>query len=585
MKDNKPFPGQSGEQLIAVQNELLIVRSELLSLQSARSVRAAKLLKQLLKARVNEWPGLIRSVPGLAKRYAPPRLEKLSKSYSSFSSVTNPLPLFRFPNVNVATIGDRALELFGYSCNTMPLGSESYKAIMAYDAIQVVAIDSAVYKPTDDEAIKEAMAIGAKLVYFLDDKNGDTGESFLKKFGDNTQVLRWRPSAPSAVQNHINIYHLDFHEVDLSGVTDLYTSPSVSVLKREGATSHYLGLESSPKIAAGGIVVLGEEDLMSFGDSPTESISQITTMIASGVPVIIKGKRPKWISREVAAFDNEKDIEEYISSLSGPYAAERYAVTCRQSTILQFNPLRCITKILMDIGLINQSYEPSISVLLATRRPGQLKHALEQLEKQTMPPSEVLVLLHGVSSVERKGAEDTANASPLNTRVQVYDKATLFGEVLNGGLDLATGEFTTKIDDDDYYAPNHILDLYVAFLHSQADIVGKWNNWVYLKTEGKVINWIPEVANSYVRHLPGGTLLGRTTVLQALRFGYVKRAIDSELYRRAIARGAILYSTHKYNYVRVRDDDHTYKTPDADFKSRAHSLVLNELNIKRDLSA
>ena len=59
--------------------------------------------------------------------------------------------------------------------------------------------------------------------------------------------------------------------------------------------------------------------------------------------------------------------------------------------------------------------------------------------------------------------------------------------------------------------------------------------------------------------------------LRQLRFGRVKSAIDSDLYRRAAIRGGRLYSMHRYNFIRVRHDDHTFDQDEEDYIAGATS--------------
>ena len=161
--------------------------------------------------------------------------------------------------------------------------------------------------------------------------------------------------------------------------------------------------------------------------------------------------------------------------------------------------------------------------------------------------------------------------SQLSFPVKILErpKDSMFGENLNLGIEAASGELVTKMDDDDWYGPDHLLDLHVALNYSGAEIVGKWGNFVYLTNSNQMVNFATNREEHFVHHLPGSTILGSKEVFAKMRFGRVNRAIDSELYRRLSMRGGRLYSTHRYNFIRVRHGSHTYKIEDEAFLADA----------------
>jgi hypothetical protein len=56
-----------------------------------------------------------------------------------------------------------------------------------------------------------------------------------------------------------------------------------------------------------------------------------------------------------------------------------------------------------------------------------------------------------------------------------------FGAVLNRMAAVASGTFLAKVDDDDWYGPDHLADLLLAQLYSGADLVGSAPEFVYLE--------------------------------------------------------------------------------------------------------
>ena len=63
-------------------------------------------------------------------------------------------------------------------------------------------------------------------------------------------------------------------------------------------------------------------------------------------------------------------------------------------------------------------------------------------------------------------------------------------------------------------------------------------------------------------------MMMKAALIEHFRFGRVSHGIDSDLLLRSEAVGAARYSTHPFNFVRVRHGDHTYEKADAEFLKR-----------------
>jgi hypothetical protein len=170
----------------------------------------------------------------------------------------------------------------------------------------------------------------------------------------------------------------------------------------------------------------------------------------------------------------------------------------------------------------------------------------------------LILLLHGA---EFDGITDERIIDQLRVRdctILRESDSTLFGDCLNSALDKVDAPYVTKFDDDDIYGEHHLSDLLVAHDYSSADIVGKWAHEVYFDNEDFSIDWCLDRQEDYVDHLPGATILMRSELLKDLRFDSVPRAIDTHLFERLAKRNGRLYSTHRFNFTRVRHDDHTF---------------------------
>ncbi|GIH72073.1 glycosyl transferase family 2 [Sphaerimonospora thailandensis] len=226
--------------------------------------------------------------------------------------------------------------------------------------------------------------------------------------------------------------------------------------------------------------------------------------------------------------------------------------------------------------------EPSVSVLLCTRRPEMIPFALDQLRLQRGVRAELIVGLHGVAA-----REAVIDGGPFPVTVIEAPAEWSFGEVLNRMAAVASGSFLAKVDDDDWYGPDHLGDLLLAQLYSGADLVGSAAEFVYLEP----INVTIRRSIGTERFAPlvaGGTMLVARAAFEAVGgFRPLPRTVDGQLLEAVQAVGGRIYRTHGFNYVlrRRAARGHTWQQPLPSFlgsyQDQWRGLAFNELMVRR----
>ncbi len=220
-----------------------------------------------------------------------------------------------------------------------------------------------------------------------------------------------------------------------------------------------------------------------------------------------------------------------------------------------------------------QEAPPLVSVLLATRRPRFLSEILAAVARQTYPRLELVLALHGgpFAEVERRVA---GLPHPVKT-VRVPASEPL-GAVLNAATAAASGTLLTKMDDDDLYGADHVWDLVLAQEYSQATLVGKGCEFVYLSASDRSVHW----------HSGGGencrepaTLSGGALLIVGDELDRVdgwRRApggVDQALIEDVVQAGACVYRTHGAGFMQVRHRHrHTWDVSDDYFLAQADSV-------------
>lgn len=214
---------------------------------------------------------------------------------------------------------------------------------------------------------------------------------------------------------------------------------------------------------------------------------------------------------------------------------------------------------------------PLVSVLLVTKRPHMLQHALAAVARQTYPRIELVLGLHGegFADVERQRA-----SFPVPTVVVRVGARQPLGAALNSVAAAATGTLLAKMDDDDAYGREHLWDLVLAQEYAQADCVSKTAEYFFLTELNTTIHrWRGSSEKPGERGGGSSILATRTAFTRAGGFPCARTAEDVGLMERIRESGGRLYRTHGAGYVPVRHNtDHSWEVSDDHFIGRADAI-------------
>lgn len=223
---------------------------------------------------------------------------------------------------------------------------------------------------------------------------------------------------------------------------------------------------------------------------------------------------------------------------------------------------------------------PSVSVVIATLRPADLENILSQLLKQTLPKFELLLGLHDIDlNLKHRALIKKLKARKVLVSHYKFKKSATLGEILSALCEKSTGEYISKIDDDDYYGPEHLRDLVDTALDTKAEVVGRAMNYVYLEPLSiSVRRFSPtgiQAVELWSDWVCGGTILvKRDAAKVAGWFGKGTTAVDRYLLSHVTENGGKIYRTFGAGYIYRRTFTfHTYVTN--------YSKYLNNANEQR----
>ncbi len=243
---------------------------------------------------------------------------------------------------------------------------------------------------------------------------------------------------------------------------------------------------------------------------------------------------------------------------------EEHSVRLRRAAAAEHSTLARRARLAAASG-VRVAGLPSVSILLATRRPEQVPFALTQIAKQSVDV-EVVVAPHGFDVAPEQLREYLGDRptvichSPAQTR---------FGDVLHEATQAASGDVVLKMDDDDWYGPDVVADLLWARRTSGADLVGMAAEFVYLHQLDLTVRR-RSAAERTAKGVAGGTMLIGTDYLRALGgFRSVTRFVDAQLLAAVEVAGGSIYRTQGLGYVLRRGaTGHTWAPDLGYFLSR-----------------
>ncbi|HOC12378.1 MAG TPA: hypothetical protein PLL50_05800 [Propionicimonas sp.] len=208
---------------------------------------------------------------------------------------------------------------------------------------------------------------------------------------------------------------------------------------------------------------------------------------------------------------------------------------------------------------------PSVSVILSCQRPNLLVRILEQLAAQDHPNVEVVVGCHGFPAPARESFPEPVLG--VLGPVLEFGSDMLFGDVLAGLSAAASGDFITKVDDDDWYGPHHLTDLLAAWTYSEAHLVGKKLALVHFEEDDSLVIRRFFLEGYRWQVAGGAAIIAKHDLTAVGGWRSQRRAVDRGLWTRMEEAGALTYACSGPGYVHTRHaGPHTWAVNDQHFR-------------------
>jgi hypothetical protein len=253
--------------------------------------------------------------------------------------------------------------------------------------------------------------------------------------------------------------------------------------------------------------------------------------------------------------------------LSDAQAREEHSVVLRRAALTAYSSSAWRSR-LSNLAGVRAAAQPAVSVVMATRRPDLLEHAVGHVARQRGVDRLELVLAPHGFSVDAARVRELAGGVTVEVVPQPED--VLFGDVLHAAGEVASGDVVLKMDDDDWYAPDVVADLLLARAYSGAELVGMPDDVYYLEPRDETVR-LGQRSEVYRQFVAGGTLLlGRGLLHDVGGFRSVRRHVDAQLIAAVRAAGGATYRTHGLGYIlRRTESGHTWQADLDELAGRA----------------
>lgn len=243
---------------------------------------------------------------------------------------------------------------------------------------------------------------------------------------------------------------------------------------------------------------------------------------------------------------------------------DHYLIKNARSVYLDNSLMQCnsLSDILNEKNIHKKDIK--ISVVTSTVRKQNLDDLITRLNHQNYVQLEIVLLTHGFKLTNSE-KEQLTDLSKHPIKFLYESSSVVYGKCLNICIENMDYEYFAKIDDDDFYYPNYLIDSWLVYQYSKAELVGKHSTYWYMKNQNLVAERFQGQVNKYTKYVAGATLFSRSEFIKRYKFSPLASGIDRDLLSRIDEDKHRIYCGNPYEFCVYRDDDnesHTWKVDD-----------------------
>ena len=219
----------------------------------------------------------------------------------------------------------------------------------------------------------------------------------------------------------------------------------------------------------------------------------------------------------------------------------------------------------------------NFSVITVTSRPSCIKNLIKNFLNQNFKNKELIVVINNNSM----SISDFHRFTSLYDNIHIYklSETISLGECLNFAIENATYDYISKFDDDDYYGPYYLDEMYNTFLYNDCDIVGKYKTYTYFEKFNKLMLLKDNIEDTYNKSIMGSTICFKRYIFDCVKFKDVSYKEDYLFNNTCLNNGFKIFVNSRYNHIIFKHADNNKHT----FKSNISLLIKRCTDIKSDI--
>lgn len=197
------------------------------------------------------------------------------------------------------------------------------------------------------------------------------------------------------------------------------------------------------------------------------------------------------------------------------------------------------------------------SIITVTNRSYCIKNLIQNYINQKFKSKELIIIINSnVISIEDFKIYDQIP----NIKLFKLDESISLGQCLNFAVCKSIYSYIAKFDDDDYYGPNYLNEVYNIFLSVNCDIVGKNKTYYYFEKLNRLMIKKNGVENNFYSSIMGSTLCFKKEIFYKTKFKDINNREDYHFNKDCINNGYKIFSSSSYNHIVFKHSDNNKHT-------------------------
>ena len=221
-----------------------------------------------------------------------------------------------------------------------------------------------------------------------------------------------------------------------------------------------------------------------------------------------------------------------------------------------------------------------VSIIIVTKR-NNINKIIDNYIRQSYLNKELIIIINSLSINKKHFINELKKNDIENYKIyQNNDKITL-GECYNYAINEFNGDYFCKMDDDDFYDSNYIVNQLFFLKKWDIDIIGKSYFYLY-DSYNKILysKYIPSI-------ILGGTMIIKKNVFDKINFDKLNRGEDTNFLRKAYLNNFKIQSSKIDDFVYIRytnnNNHHTYNVNIQNILGKNFNIV-NDDKLKEKIN-